>query len=164
WVWLIDSSGEFSVKSARALIDDFILPTVGSPTRWVKIVPIKINIFAWKVCLDRLPTRLNLSLRGIDIPSISCPICSSAGESCAHLLFSCSMAKALYSKVARWCEMEIPVFDSYEDWLNWFISLRFSKVFKDMLEGIFFVMWWEIWKFRNQIVFGTFQPRELRST
>ncbi|GKB28399.1 RNA-directed DNA polymerase, eukaryota [Tanacetum coccineum] len=134
-------------------------PRGGSPTRWVKTVSIKINIFAWKVCLDRLPTRLNLSLRGIDIPSISCPICSSAGESCAHLLFSCSMAKALYSKVARWCEMEIPVFDSYKYWLNWFISLRFSKAFKDMLEGIFFVMWWEIWKFRNQILFGTFQPR-----
>nr|GEV55839.1 ribonuclease H-like domain-containing protein [Tanacetum cinerariifolium] len=107
---------------------------VGSPTRWVKSVPIKINVFARKVCLDRLPTRLNLSLRGIDIPSISCPICSSAGESCAHLLFSCRMAKALYSKVARWCEMEIFVFYFYEDWLNWFISLRFSKVFKDMLE------------------------------
>ncbi|GJW47023.1 RNA-directed DNA polymerase, eukaryota [Tanacetum coccineum] len=158
WVWSIDSSGDFSVKSARSLIDDFILPAVGSPTRWVKAVPIKINILAWKVCLDRLPTRLNLSLRGIDIPSISCPICSSAGETCAHLLFSCSMAKALYSKVARWCEMEIPFFDSYEDWLNWFVSLRFSKAFKDMLEGIFFVMWWEIWKFRNQILFGTNQP------
>ncbi|GKC53288.1 RNA-directed DNA polymerase, eukaryota [Tanacetum coccineum] len=110
------------------------ISSTGSPTRWVKTVPIKINIFAWKVCLDRLPTRLNLSLRGLDIPSISCPICSSTGESCAHLLFSCSMAKALYSKVARWCEMEIPVFDSYEDWLNWFISLHFSKAFKDMLE------------------------------
>nr|GEW09981.1 RNA-directed DNA polymerase, eukaryota [Tanacetum cinerariifolium] len=138
WVWSIESSGEFSVKSARALIDDFILPAVGSSTRWAKTVPIKVNIFTWKVCLDRFPTRLNLSLRGIDIPCISCPICSSAGESCAHLLFSCSMAK----EVARWCEMEIPVFYSYEDWLNWFISLRFSKAFKDMLEGIFFVMWW----------------------
>ncbi|GJW88208.1 RNA-directed DNA polymerase, eukaryota, partial [Tanacetum coccineum] len=107
-----------------------------SPTRWVKVVPIKINIFAWKVCLDRLPTRLNLSLCGIDIPSISGPICSSAGKTCAHLLFSFSMAKALYSKVARWCEMDIPVFDSYEDWLNWYISLRFSKAFKDMLEDV----------------------------
>ncbi|GKG43984.1 hypothetical protein Tco_0483077, partial [Tanacetum coccineum] len=26
-------------------------------------------------CLDKLPTRLNLSLRGIDIPSIICPNC-----------------------------------------------------------------------------------------
>ncbi|GKA77246.1 RNA-directed DNA polymerase, eukaryota [Tanacetum coccineum] len=115
WVWSIDSSGEFSVKSARSFIDESLLPTVGSPTRWVKVVPIKVNIFAWKVCLDKLPTRLNLSLRGIDIPSISCPICSTAGESCAHLLFSCSMAKSLYRKVARWCEVDILDFLSYED-------------------------------------------------
>ncbi|GJW79512.1 RNA-directed DNA polymerase, eukaryota [Tanacetum coccineum] len=134
WVWLLDSFGEFSVKSARSFIDDSLLPAVGSPTRWVKVVPIKINIFAWKVCLDKLPMRLNLSLHGIDIPSISCPICSSAGESCSHLLFSCNMAQFLYRKVARWWEVDIPDLLSYEDWLAWFTSLRLPKGFKDVLE------------------------------
>nr|GEV23746.1 RNA-directed DNA polymerase, eukaryota, reverse transcriptase zinc-binding domain protein [Tanacetum cinerariifolium] len=57
WIWLLDSSGEFSVKSARSHIDDTLLPRVGSSTRWVNVVPIKINIFAWKVSLDKLPTR-----------------------------------------------------------------------------------------------------------
>nr|GEV76245.1 RNA-directed DNA polymerase, eukaryota, reverse transcriptase zinc-binding domain protein [Tanacetum cinerariifolium] len=54
WVWTLDSAGEFTVKSARTFIDDSLLPTVGSPTRWPKVVPIKINIFAWKVSLDKL--------------------------------------------------------------------------------------------------------------
>ncbi|GKC23457.1 hypothetical protein Tco_1025607, partial [Tanacetum coccineum] len=31
--------------------------------RWVKVIPIKINVFAWRVRLDKLPTRLNLSLK-----------------------------------------------------------------------------------------------------
>ncbi|GJZ82902.1 RNA-directed DNA polymerase, eukaryota [Tanacetum coccineum] len=79
WVWSLDSTGEFSVKSARLYIDDYLLPSVGAPTRWVKEVPIKINILAWKVSLDKLPNRLNLSLRGIEISSISCPICCTAG-------------------------------------------------------------------------------------
>ncbi|GJU58913.1 RNA-directed DNA polymerase, eukaryota [Tanacetum coccineum] len=96
WVWSLDSSGEFSVKTARSYIDEFFLPTVGAPTRWVKVVPIKINIFAWKVSLDKLPSRLNLSLRGIDISSIICPICSSAGESCSHVLFSCNLARLIF--------------------------------------------------------------------
>ncbi|GJW10659.1 RNA-directed DNA polymerase, eukaryota [Tanacetum coccineum] len=108
WVWLLDPSGEYSVSSARTYIDDLLLPTVGSPTRWAKVVPIKINIFTWKVCLDKLPTRLNLSLRGIDIPSIVCPNCSLAGESCSHLFFSCSMARLLWRKVARWWDFDIP--------------------------------------------------------
>nr|GEW31071.1 RNA-directed DNA polymerase, eukaryota [Tanacetum cinerariifolium] len=71
WVWSLDSTDEFSINSAHLYIDDYFLPTVGAPTRWVKEVPIKINILAWNVSLDKLPTRLNFSLRGIEIPSIS---------------------------------------------------------------------------------------------
>nr|GEW73720.1 hypothetical protein [Tanacetum cinerariifolium] len=96
---------------------------------WVK------EVLAWKVSLDKLPTRLNLSLCGIEIPSISCPICCIAGESCSHLLFSCIMARLLISKVARWWELDIPDLLSYEDWLDWFNSLRLPKGVKDILEG-----------------------------
>ncbi|GJU15007.1 RNA-directed DNA polymerase, eukaryota [Tanacetum coccineum] len=74
WFWSLESSGDFSVKSTRICIDDNILPKNDVPTRWVKIIPIKVNIHAWKVFLDKIPTRLNLSLRGMDIPSILCPL------------------------------------------------------------------------------------------
>ncbi|GKD33223.1 RNA-directed DNA polymerase, eukaryota [Tanacetum coccineum] len=87
WIWSLDSSGEFLIKSTRLFIDDHLLLAVGAPTRWVSEVPIKINIMAWKVSLDKLPTRLNLSLWGIEIPSITCPICSCA-ESHARIFFS----------------------------------------------------------------------------
>ncbi|GJT67848.1 RNA-directed DNA polymerase, eukaryota [Tanacetum coccineum] len=46
WSWTLTSSGEFSVKSARNHIDDVLLPSHGSATRWVNKVPIKINILA----------------------------------------------------------------------------------------------------------------------
>lgn len=92
-IWRLDSSGEFSVKSARCFIDDSLLPKVGVPTRWVKAISIKINIFDWRVYMDKLSTRLNLSLRGIDIPSILCPLCSIAVESISLLLFSCNVAR-----------------------------------------------------------------------
>ncbi|GKE76004.1 hypothetical protein Tco_1542124 [Tanacetum coccineum] len=52
WIWSLDSSGEFSIKSTRLFIDDHLLLAVGAPTRWVSEVPIKINIMAWKVSLD----------------------------------------------------------------------------------------------------------------
>ncbi|GKC47745.1 RNA-directed DNA polymerase, eukaryota, partial [Tanacetum coccineum] len=110
WAWLLGSSGEFSVHSARTFIDDIFLPFVGDVTKWVKVVPIKVNILAWKVCLDKLPTRLNLSLRGIDIPSIICPNCDLAGESCSHLFYSCNLARTLWRKIAQWWEINIPDF------------------------------------------------------
>ncbi|GKB70713.1 RNA-directed DNA polymerase, eukaryota [Tanacetum coccineum] len=159
WIWSLDSSGEFSIKSTRLFIDDHLLLAVGAPTRWVSEVPIKINIMAWKVSLDKLPTRLNLSLRGIEIPSITCPICSCAGESCSHLFFSCSMARNITTKLARWWEFDCPDLFSYDDWLEWFHTLRLLKGFKDILEGVFYVMWWVIWKYRNQTLFGSSQPR-----
>nr|GEZ98066.1 RNA-directed DNA polymerase, eukaryota [Tanacetum cinerariifolium] len=43
------------------------------PTRWLRVVPIKVNVHAWRVCLDKLTTRANLALRGMDISSIACP-------------------------------------------------------------------------------------------
>ncbi|GJW10715.1 RNA-directed DNA polymerase, eukaryota [Tanacetum coccineum] len=101
WSWLLDPSGDFSVKSTREFIDDSMLPKTDVPTRWVKSIPIKINIFAWRVSLDKLPTRLNLSLRGLDIPSIICPLCSIAVESTSHLLFSCQLARQLMIKVVH---------------------------------------------------------------
>ncbi|GKE81269.1 hypothetical protein Tco_1551269 [Tanacetum coccineum] len=106
-----------------------------------------------------LPTRINLSLRGIDIPSILCPICSCVGESSSHLLFSCNVARFLLLKVARWWELDIQECMSYADWLSWFNALRLSKGIKRVLEGVFYVMWWVIWKFRNQLLFESYQPR-----
>ncbi|GJS86196.1 RNA-directed DNA polymerase, eukaryota, reverse transcriptase zinc-binding domain protein [Tanacetum coccineum] len=36
---------------------------VATKTRWVKVVPIKVNVHAWKVRLDSLPMRFNISRR-----------------------------------------------------------------------------------------------------
>ncbi|GJR34027.1 RNA-directed DNA polymerase, eukaryota [Tanacetum coccineum] len=99
WYWALEGSGDFSVASVRKVIDDNRLPDVSSQTRWIKAVPIKVNIHAWKVRLDCLPTRLNISRRGIDIPSILCPICGRVTESSSHLFFDCHVAKDNFRKI-----------------------------------------------------------------
>ncbi|GKE58105.1 hypothetical protein Tco_1497290 [Tanacetum coccineum] len=65
WFLSLESSGVFTVSSVRRCIDDKMLPGVSSKTRWVKAVPIKVNVLAWKISQDGLPTRLNLSRRGL---------------------------------------------------------------------------------------------------
>nr|GEU93932.1 ulp1 protease family, C-terminal catalytic domain-containing protein [Tanacetum cinerariifolium] len=60
WTWVLENSGEFTVSSVRKHIDDKLIPGVGSKTRWIKYVPIKVNLKAWKVKLDALPTRFNV--------------------------------------------------------------------------------------------------------
>ncbi|GJX58944.1 RNA-directed DNA polymerase, eukaryota [Tanacetum coccineum] len=83
WCWSLEGTQEFSVKSSRILIDNTILPKAEVPTRWLRVVPIKVNFHAWRICLDKLPTRANISLRGMDIPSIACPLCNSAERTSA---------------------------------------------------------------------------------
>ncbi|GJW57332.1 RNA-directed DNA polymerase, eukaryota [Tanacetum coccineum] len=83
-------------------IDDKSLSEVATNTRWIKYVPIKVNVHAWKVKMDSLPTRFNLSRRGIDIESIMCSICSKGVESSSHLFFSCSMVRLLARKITHW--------------------------------------------------------------
>ncbi|GJZ63625.1 small heat shock protein, chloroplastic [Tanacetum coccineum] len=46
----------------------YSLPSLGVKTHWDKLLPRKVNIFMWRLKLDRLPHRFNLSSRGIDIP------------------------------------------------------------------------------------------------
>nr|GEZ27341.1 RNA-directed DNA polymerase, eukaryota, reverse transcriptase zinc-binding domain protein [Tanacetum cinerariifolium] len=75
WCWSLEGSQEFSVKSSRILIDNTILPKAEVPSGWLRVIPIKVNVHAWRVCLDKLPTRANFSLRGMDISSIACPLC-----------------------------------------------------------------------------------------
>nr|GEY93838.1 RNA-directed DNA polymerase, eukaryota [Tanacetum cinerariifolium] len=88
WVWDMDGEGVFRVKDVRNLLDDCYLPKADTATRWVRYVPIKLNVFAWKLLLDRLPTRSNLLLRGVFVPDLSCSICSTGQETSSHLFFS----------------------------------------------------------------------------
>ncbi|GJW59992.1 retrovirus-related pol polyprotein from transposon TNT 1-94 [Tanacetum coccineum] len=49
WVWDLNGEGVFRVKDARMLLDERFLPKDSTATRWVKSIPIKINVFAWKI-------------------------------------------------------------------------------------------------------------------
>ena len=50
-------------------------------------------------------------------------------------------------------------FQSYEEWFLWFTELCLCRKVKNVLEGIFYVMWWKIWSFRNQLLFSSSIPR-----
>nr|GEU36797.1 RNA-directed DNA polymerase, eukaryota [Tanacetum cinerariifolium] len=100
WTWKF-SSGEFSVASVRRLIDDKTLPDAAQKTRWVRYVPIKVNVIAWKVKSNSLPTRFNISRRGSPLNSIKCGICDTGVETASHLFFSCDLVRQLVRLIAR---------------------------------------------------------------
>ncbi|GKA49396.1 RNA-directed DNA polymerase, eukaryota [Tanacetum coccineum] len=93
WICDLTGDGEFRVKEVRNYIDDMLLPSHSEPTRWVKYIPIKINIFAWRARQDCLPSRVNLIRRGVNLESPNCPLCSSCEEDVPHVLFRCNLAQ-----------------------------------------------------------------------
>ncbi|GJW63248.1 hypothetical protein Tco_0115132 [Tanacetum coccineum] len=104
WVWDMNGDGVFRVKDVRNLLDDTLLPKDEFPTRWVKCVPIKINVFAWKIFLDCLPTRLNLYRRGIVITSVECTIVFAVGGIWIDLLSVLIPTGSSGSKLFEWVQ------------------------------------------------------------
>nr|GEY27180.1 RNA-directed DNA polymerase, eukaryota [Tanacetum cinerariifolium] len=66
WICDLSGNGEFRVKEVRNFLDNLFLLSYADATRWVKYIPIEINVFVWRARFDFLPTRVNLSRRGID--------------------------------------------------------------------------------------------------
>ncbi|GKC93994.1 RNA-directed DNA polymerase, eukaryota [Tanacetum coccineum] len=131
-VWNLGPNGTFTVKDARNIIDQKTLPSLPS-TSWDKIIPRKVNIFMWRLSLDRLPHRLNLSLRGMDIPAISCSSCNANVESANHIFFECIIASDLWKLVYRWCEILFVQSLSFEAFKDWLSSWHAPKEKKHML-------------------------------
>ncbi|GJZ10167.1 RNA-directed DNA polymerase, eukaryota [Tanacetum coccineum] len=159
WVCDLSGDGEFRVKDVRNLLDNMFLPSFPDATRWIKCIPIKINVFVWRARRDFLPTRVNLSRRGIIVDSISCPLCSSSEEDIHHLLFGCDMAKNIFRRLCHWWELDWQALGSFLEWYTWFSSIRLSSKVKALLEGVFYIAWWSIWRFRNRYIFDASPPR-----
>ncbi|GJT71400.1 RNA-directed DNA polymerase, eukaryota [Tanacetum coccineum] len=147
--------------SLKAMVEDtslFTLSEVSSSTRWIKAVPIKVNVLAWKIKLDNLPTRLNISRRGMDIDSILCPTCGKAVESTRHIFVTCQITRDILHLITSWWNIPYMEVSSYEEWLVWILSLRLSIKHKRIFEGVCYVTWWHIWNFRNKTIFGSESP------
>ncbi|GAU10944.1 hypothetical protein TSUD_112380 [Trifolium subterraneum] len=75
WVWKLHPSQSYSVRSAYS----YLTLSDGSPVEdvasflWVKSVPLKVNIFIWRLFLNRLPTKDNLLRQGvIEVHQVLC--------------------------------------------------------------------------------------------
>ena len=158
WIWSHGVSGGYSVASARGFIDAVILDVDSVATRWNRLVPAKVNVFFWRLKLNKIPTRVNLDRRGIDIGSILCPFCGSDVETVNHLFFSCEMATDLWVLVARWWELDIPVMSSVLEWVTWIDSARLPSKVRNCLDVVALTLMWSIWYFRNRLLFCFTKP------
>ncbi|GJS96189.1 RNA-directed DNA polymerase, eukaryota, reverse transcriptase zinc-binding domain protein [Tanacetum coccineum] len=160
WKWSIDGSTEFTVASVRDLVDSNILDVVPVATRWNRSIPIKVNVFLWRLKLNRLPTRVNLDRKGIDIGSILCPICHDDIETANHIFFNCGMAQDLWALLAKWWGLDIPLCVNISEWFDWLEVSRIPSKACSFLDGVGGTLLWTIWNYRNRLLFSSSPPKK----
>ncbi|XP_071699246.1 uncharacterized protein [Rutidosis leptorrhynchoides] len=164
WFWNLGNDGNFHVSDARKLLDDLHLPTSSYHTRWSKFIPLKINIFIWRLILDRLPSRINLAFKGFDINTIICPICSVGGDSRDHTFIFCYVANSIWRRIRLWTAIPWPdPFITVEDFFIWMDSLNGSLSKKTRIYSIVAGTFWWLWRFRNDTLHenGNIKERDL---
>jgi len=107
-------------------------------------------VCCWRVIIDRLPTRMNLSGRGVAIGNQICPMCLEEVETTKYLFFLCKVAQLVYDVSDRWTvrhenpEMHLLGFHIPE------LSVTPNKVWKGMWVAIVSELWSQI----NKVVFN----------
>nr|GEY19493.1 RNA-directed DNA polymerase, eukaryota [Tanacetum cinerariifolium] len=130
WEWTIGGTNSFSDKDTRVHIDNFILPNVHTPTRWIRYIPKKVNIMIWRALRDCLPKRWNLSRN----------------------------ASEIWHKVFAWLDLLFPVINSFAASFELVEDLRISPQAKHIVQSILSVTSWFIGKFRNGCIFSHKHP------
>ena len=108
-MWSLDDDGEFTVKELSRMIEEKVQSSVngGQETRWNKLVPKKVNIFVWRPLRGKLPVRVELDRRGVDLDSVLCPCCNNIVETCAHSLITCDLARSVWDKTFNWWKVGV---------------------------------------------------------
>ena len=146
------------MKSAYHIAHNMIESTVegecsaGDPNRllWRKLwhlnLPAKIKIFAWRACVNGLPTYDNISKRGISC-NTACPNCGLEPEDINHALLHCVAASLVW---CHWTDFPRPPQSLSWSFLDMALYLIHSSS-SQVLE-LFFVLSWAIWSNRNKLV------------
>nr|GEW45197.1 hypothetical protein [Tanacetum cinerariifolium] len=158
--WSLDVFVRYSVVSVCALVDAHTLDVDTVATRWNRCVPIKVNVFIWRLNLHKLSSIVNLYKKGIDVGSILCPICHDDVEMVNHTFFNCEIAKDLWALLVNWWELDIPMCVNILGWYVWLDSLHVSIRARLFLEGVGGTLLWSIRSFHNHLIFSSLPPKK----
>ncbi|PWA46027.1 RNA-directed DNA polymerase, eukaryota, Reverse transcriptase zinc-binding domain protein [Artemisia annua] len=92
--------------------------------------------------LDRLPTREKLDQKGIDLPSLLCPVCDTCIENVNHVFVRCELASQVWDRIFRWLDMVQPIFLTIADIMDWIVSMHYSLKRIKVLEAIILTAMW----------------------
>ncbi|KAL5142204.1 putative ribonuclease H protein [Glycine soja] len=166
WEWTGDRTGQYSAHNAYKMLME---ESVGESWEdcfdklWSVKVPTKITVFAWRLILDRLPTKNNLQRRQVQLTETSCPFCRNSEEDSAHLFLHCDRIQPIWWKTISWLNLKGAVpFTPKQHFLQ-HIDVQADGVRMQRWQCWWLALTWSTWKLRNNIVFSnaTFNANKL---
>ncbi|XP_071708772.1 uncharacterized protein [Rutidosis leptorrhynchoides] len=156
WKWSLANNGEFTIKKLSYLLNARILGTSCSPSHKTfrnNLVPKKVGIFVWRALRMRIPVRLELDKRGVDLHSVRFPVCDDNLESVDHALVSYSHASDVWNRVYKWWNLGTYSLSCVSDSLQGRTSHSVSSFGKKIWQVFEWICVYYIWKNRNLEVF-----------
>jgi hypothetical protein len=171
WRWIPGSLGLFSVNSCyRVLLQSLNMVTLDSNVMdaiqelWKNDVPTKVNIFGWRLLLDKISTRAALHHRGIlrNPSELSCTFCFHQSEDSSHLFFFCPFAISVWEEIFKWLGQHIMPLQEGWNHFQSFGALVKTKKGHRVRHLIWLATTWCIWNLRNQVIFNGAAPNVLK--
>ncbi|XP_071704508.1 uncharacterized protein [Rutidosis leptorrhynchoides] len=154
WNWSGTADGLFSVKVLSNAIDEHVLSSSSSPTGTLRnLAPKKVEVFVWRAIKKRLPVKLELDKRGIDLHSVRCPLYNDDLEFVDHSLIFCKHALDVCDRVFKWWNMGNFSKFSLSEIAHGDSSRNMSSFGTKVWQALLWISVYLIWKNRNNTVF-----------
>ncbi|KAJ4780973.1 RNA-directed DNA polymerase (reverse transcriptase)-related family protein [Rhynchospora pubera] len=151
--WKGGSQISFSTKDMYLWLDDRGVNSPFFNNIWKLKIPLKIQIFLWLLCKDRLLTRTKLRDKGI-VDSVQCVYCP-GDENSNHLFFACAYMQPVW----RWLCRNLNISQIPSSLQHFFIV---AEQLQDRAKLPFRLCsaaaLWICWKQRNDICFQNTSP------
>ncbi|GJX25265.1 RNA-directed DNA polymerase, eukaryota, reverse transcriptase zinc-binding domain protein [Tanacetum coccineum] len=160
WEFTPEPSRFFKDNTMRKIISNTSTDSTSQQTRWNKILPSKVNILAWRVLLHRLPTRVNLDHRGIDLDSVRCPLCNDDIETETHVFVNCSLARCIWKDVFSWWQLPNTSITNLDDLFSLPDRVTMESKLKPFFDVVINASIWSLWSYRNKMRFNIKRPQK----
>jgi len=157
WVWKLHSTHKYTVHSAYSYLTsvDNNISEDFKHFLWLKVVLLKVNIFVWRLFLNRLATKDNLHKRNVLATNnvANSALCGKE-EEMDHLFFQCDHYGRLWLLILNWFYIATALPGDLYTHANQICALRgLSKNSRTAFSIIWISILFVIWKDRNRRIF-----------
>ncbi|KAL8477969.1 hypothetical protein ACS0TY_030029 [Phlomoides rotata] len=122
---------------------------------WNKFAPLKVDVHAWRLLRERLPTTTKLQ-RQHSLPAhvdVLCVLCGNCPELVRHIFFECEFSYKVWMECCKWMGVVTILSSIPSTNLLHFSNFFRGKRGKNAAVCVWECVVWSLWKWRNAKVF-----------